>query len=181
MRTHHTIGVGRLTVALVLATGGAYGLAADPPRQRPNVLLIVSDDQGYRDLGGYGGPEIKTPHLDRLAAQGVRLTSFYVTWPACTPSRGSLLTGRYPQRNGTYDMYRNNPPLVGKFINNEGVEQIKTKTQGEQSITQRQREPGPCRHPCKYLLKDDPYPNLKALSERANVLPAFAETRFKPG
>jgi arylsulfatase A-like enzyme len=58
-------------------------------------------------LGCFGSTDIKTPHLDRLAAEGVRLTSFYVSWPACTPSRGSLLTGRYPQRNGTYDMFRN--------------------------------------------------------------------------
>ena len=78
--------------------------SATPP---PNILLIVSDDQGYADLGCYGGTENKTPHLDRLATEGVRLTNFYVTWPACTPSRGSLLTGRYPQRNGTYDMFRN--------------------------------------------------------------------------
>ena len=76
-------------------------------KRPPNILLIVSDDQGYNDLGCFGGTEIKTHNLDRLAAVGVRLTSFYVTWPACTPSRGSLLTGRYPQRNGTYDMYRN--------------------------------------------------------------------------
>jgi arylsulfatase A-like enzyme len=76
-------------------------------KRPPNILLIVSDDQGYNDLGCFGSTEVKTPNLDRLAAGGVRLTSFYVTWPACTPSRGSLLTGRYPQRNGTYDMYRN--------------------------------------------------------------------------
>ena len=73
----------------------------------PNIILIVSDDQGYQDLGCYGSTQVKTPNLDKLAAEGVRLTNFYVAWPACTPSRGSLLTGRYPQRNGTYDMFRN--------------------------------------------------------------------------
>ena len=78
-----------------------------PAAQKPNILLIVSDDQGYSDLGCIGLKPLKTPHLDRLAAEGVRATSFYVTWPACTPSRGSLLTGRYPQRNGLYDMVRN--------------------------------------------------------------------------
>ena len=96
-----TIGLGAASLAAG-ATAFAKGRAA-----RPNVLLIVSDDQGYADLGCYGSKEVKTPHLDRLARGGIRLTSFYVTWPACTPSRGSLLTGRYPQRNGTYDMFRN--------------------------------------------------------------------------
>lgn len=79
----------------------------------PNILLIVSDDQGYADLGCFGSDEALTPHLDRLAAGGVRLTNFYVSWPACTPSRGSLLTGRYPQRNGIYDMIRNEAPDYG--------------------------------------------------------------------
>jgi len=75
--------------------------------ERPNILLIVSDDQGYPDLGCIGTKPLVTPTLDRLAAEGVRATSFYVTWPACTPSRGSALTGRYPQRHGLYDMIRN--------------------------------------------------------------------------
>ena len=78
---------------------------------QPN-LLIVSDDQGYNDLGLLGNGII-TPALDRLAAEGTRLTSFYVAWPACTPSRASLLTGRYPQRNGIYDMIRNEAPDYG--------------------------------------------------------------------
>ena len=73
----------------------------------PNVVLIISDDQGWPDLGCIGQKPLITPHLDALAAGGVRATQFYVTWPACTPSRGSVLTGRYPQRNGLYDMVRN--------------------------------------------------------------------------
>ncbi len=95
-----------ITLALCL-TVGAHALS------KPNVLLIVSDDQGYRDLGCFGSDEVQTPHLDRLAAGGIRLTSFYVAWPACTPSRGALLTGRYPQRNGVYDMIRNEAPDYG--------------------------------------------------------------------
>ncbi len=78
-----------------------------------NVVLIVSDDQGYADLGIIGANNIQTPNLDRLAREGVRLTSFYVAWPACTPSRGAFLTGRYPQRNGTSDMFRNEAPDYG--------------------------------------------------------------------
>ena len=86
-----------------------FALLAAPP----NIVLIVSDDQGYRDLGCFGSKEILTPQLDRLAKEGMKLTQFYVTWPACTPSRGSLLTGRYPQRNGIYDMIRNEAPDYG--------------------------------------------------------------------
>lgn len=78
----------------------------------PNILLIVSDDQGYNDLGILGNG-IQTPSLDRLAREGTRLTNFYVAWPACTPSRAALLTGRYPQRNGVYDMIRNEAPDYG--------------------------------------------------------------------
>lgn len=96
----------RLLSALVLAVLGTVS-ASGGESERPNIVLIVSDDQGYADLGCFGGKEIRTPHLDRLAAGGVRLTSFYVAWPACTPSRAALLTGRYPQRNGLYDMIRN--------------------------------------------------------------------------
>src|SRR5690554_200409 len=77
-------------------------------KRLPNIVLIVSDDQGYNDIGVYGNREIITPNLDQLANDGTRFTNFYVTCSGCTPSRGSLLTGRYPQRNGTYELFRNN-------------------------------------------------------------------------
>ncbi len=80
---------------------------ADSPAKKPNIVIIVSDDQGWPDLGCMGLKPISTPNLDKLAAEGVRATNFYVTWPACTPSRSSILTGRFPQRNGLYDMVRN--------------------------------------------------------------------------
>ena len=95
------------TLLVSLGVASAAPALETRTARHPNILLIVSDDQGYPDLGCIGSKPILTPSLDRLAAEGVRATSFYVTWPACTPSRGSLLTGRYPQRNGLYDMIRN--------------------------------------------------------------------------
>jgi arylsulfatase A-like enzyme len=93
----------RFLLGILLIANAVLLIAAE----RPNILLIVSDDQGWPDLGCIGLKPMQTPHLDRLAKEGVRLTNYYVTWPACTPSRGSILTGRYPLRNGLYDMVRN--------------------------------------------------------------------------
>jgi arylsulfatase A-like enzyme len=75
----------------------AVAPAATQP-ERPNVLLILADDLGYGDLGSYGAPDVKTPNLDRLAREGVRLTQFYANAPVCTPTRAGLITGRYQQR-----------------------------------------------------------------------------------
>jgi arylsulfatase A len=87
----------RIALAL-LAIATASGPGQPAPTVRPNIVLIVADDLGYGDLGSYGAPDIRTPNLDRLAREGVRLTQFYANAPVCTPTRAALLTGRYQQR-----------------------------------------------------------------------------------
>ena len=86
------------------AAGAAAGLVAAPytalaqsGRRPPNIILILADDLGSRDLGCFGADDLITSNLDSLAANGVRFEQFYITAPACLPSRVSLLTGRHPQ------------------------------------------------------------------------------------
>lgn len=84
-------------LAILLLLVCLAGPAQDRP---PNIVVITADNLGYSDIGCYGNPTNKTPHLDRLATEGVRLTSFYTAGATCTVSRAALLTGRYPQRIG---------------------------------------------------------------------------------
>jgi len=79
--------------------GAAAGALAAAPSRPPNIVFIFCDDLGYGDLGCYGSP-IRTPHIDNLARDGARFTHFYSANPVCSPSRASLLTGRYPTRVG---------------------------------------------------------------------------------
>lgn len=76
----------------------SYSQKSNSSKRPPNFIIIFTDDQGYADLGCFGGTHIKTPRIDKMAAEGAKLTSFYVAAPICTPSRSSLMTGSYPKR-----------------------------------------------------------------------------------
>ena len=88
-----------VAVALVLRAVMTADVGAQPAVRPPNFIIILADDQGYGDLGSYGHPTIRTPNIDRMAAEGQRWTSFYAA-PVCTPSRAQLLTGRLAVRTG---------------------------------------------------------------------------------
>lgn len=92
------------TVALIMAlvVWAKNGIS----NERPNVIIIYADDLGWGDLGCYGHPTSNTPSLDRMAAEGMRFTSFYSAAEVCTPSRAALMTGRYPLRSGLCDNNR---------------------------------------------------------------------------
>lgn len=86
-----------LALLIALVVGSVWPTALAAAETRPNIILIFTDDQGYQDLGCFGSETIKTPNLDRMAAEGVRLTSFYAQ-PVCGVSRAALMTGSYPIR-----------------------------------------------------------------------------------
>ena len=96
-----------LGLVSILALGSCDRQKQDPepprsPEEDPNIVILFADDLGYGDLGVYGHPTIKTPHLDEMAQQGMKFTQFYVAATVSTPSRGALLTGRYPVRTGIH-------------------------------------------------------------------------------
>lgn len=99
--------------SLLLLLVALPAAAAERP---PNVVIVLADDLGYGDLGCFGHPKFKTPHLDRMAAEGARLTNFYAACPFCAPTRASLLTGRYPFRSGM-----NGNPAPDGGVNDLGI------------------------------------------------------------
>jgi len=100
--THEDIAVTSRTIALLAAVFLAPSsvISAEDTDARPNIVVVFIDDMGYGDIGPFGSTTNETPHLDRMAAEGMKLTSFYVAAPVCTPSRAALMTGCYPRRVG---------------------------------------------------------------------------------
>lgn len=108
MKTARTIlSAGFISLACLFACG--FTIAADSPR--PNILLVLADDLGYGDLGCYGAKDVATPHIDRLAAEGLRFTSCYAGHGNCSPSRTALMTGRTPTRVGVRNWIAQDSPV----------------------------------------------------------------------
>lgn len=87
-----------ITFFVALTLSGSWLQTAMANEPKPNFVIIYTDDQGYADLGCFGGTHVETPNIDQMAEEGARLTSFYMAAPLCTPSRAALLTGCYPKR-----------------------------------------------------------------------------------
>lgn len=100
----------RITILLILGVG--LDLAAQPANESlPNIICILVDDLGFGDLSCQGAKDLSTPHIDQMAAQGMRMTNFYANCTVCSPSRASMLTGRYPDRVGV-------PGVIRQFASN---------------------------------------------------------------
>ncbi|MEM6757762.1 MAG: sulfatase-like hydrolase/transferase, partial [Planctomycetota bacterium] len=108
-----------------------------PDSHRPNILFVLIDDLGYADLGCYGSIFYETPHLDRLAGRGLRFTDSYAACPVCSPTRASLLTGKYPATVGITNWIGGNP--WGKLM---GVPFFDRLPEGETTVAQALRDGG---------------------------------------
>ena len=109
-----------LLLTVCILSLGQFAQAAEP---RPNVVLILADDLGWADLGCYGSKFHQTPHLDRMAADGVRFTQAYAACPVCSPTRAAVLTGKYPQRFNLTDWLPGRGDLPGQRLKRPVIRQ----------------------------------------------------------
>ena len=103
------------------AAGGAFG-AADSP-ERPNILFIMTDDHASQALSCYGSKVNQTPNLDRIAKEGMRMDRVFATNSICTPSRATILTGKYSHLNGVpvFNRFDGSQPTVAKMLQGRGI------------------------------------------------------------
>jgi uncharacterized sulfatase len=110
----------RAAAMILLVLAASAGTASEQSSRPPNIVVVFTDDLGYGDIGAFGAPNVRTPRLDAMAAEGQKWTSFYVQ-PVCSPSRAALLTGRLPVRNGMFGTPGGTAPKVFRDNAAEGL------------------------------------------------------------
>ncbi|MEN8126711.1 MAG: sulfatase-like hydrolase/transferase [Planctomycetota bacterium] len=115
-RRHFIKEVGLFSATLAFA-GCADVIAVEKPVPRPNFLFILVDDLGWADVGCYGSSFYETPNIDKLAAEAMRFTDAYAACPVCSPTRASIMAGKYPARMDTTDWFGAPQPSSGQFKN----------------------------------------------------------------
>src|SRR5687768_12827042 len=101
MRITKLLAILALLVAASSTPSPALARSADPP-PKPHIVLFVSDDHSWHDVGAYGATDVRTPNLDRLAKEGMKFEYAIAASPTCSPSRAAMFTGMYPMRNGAH-------------------------------------------------------------------------------
>jgi len=129
------LATGVMTAGLVAACTGTVKTGNT---DKPNFIIIFTDDHGYNDLGCFGSETIETPRIDKMASEGIKMTSFYAQ-PVCGPSRGALLTGRYPLRIGGGWLTRSDEITIAEMMKDEGYA---TACIGKWDISQRKYQEG---------------------------------------
>lgn len=108
-------GTAPMTRSIIIILLCSLATATSHAQQRPNIIFIIADDVSQNDIGCYGNPDVQTPHLNRLAKEGIRLSNFFVTSSSCSPSRTSIITGRYPHNTGAAELHSPLPPSLPLF------------------------------------------------------------------
>lgn len=103
-------------LAILMFAVAAAGLGAASPAVRPNIVVMIADDLAWDDVGAFGHPTLRTPHIDRLARAGMRFDAAFLTVSSCSPSRSSLLTGRYPHNTDAEQLHWPLPPDQVTFV-----------------------------------------------------------------
>ncbi len=161
------LGLGGATVALANSMQARAAIGADATAsskiKKPNIVIVLTDDLGFGDLGCYGSPVITTPNLDKFAGEGVKLTHCYSASSNCSPSRAAMLTGRMPYRVGMYDFRRIGSPMhvptnetsVAKLLQAAGYNTMFAGKWHIGSLAEKPEHPTPGDHGFDYWLANE--------------------------